>query len=192
MRKLRGLIAGLMVVAPAIAAVAQAGESENSHRFEVGAQLPILRSSQPAYSGMVGVGGRFGYTPKRYVTVEGEYNILASQNNDVYGQQYAVFGAKAGWRTPQIGVFAKVRPGFMTFRPSPYGIPTTSGTKPMLEIGGVVELYSPRLPNLYTRFDMGDAVVFFGSPLILPNAVRPSRDATVHNVQITLGIGVRF
>ena len=88
-----------------------------------------------------------------------------------------LFGVKAGTRTEHFGLFAKVRPGFLTFdnalraetilvTPGPLGFPigTISSlrfgrlTQPALDLGGVVEYYPAR--HWAFRWDMGDTLIF--------------------------------
>jgi hypothetical protein len=88
-----------------------------------------------------------------------------------------LFGVKAGMRTERFGLFAKVRPGFLTFdnalreetilvTPGPLGIPigVLSSlrfgrlTQTALDLGGVAEYYPAR--HWALRWDLGDTLVF--------------------------------
>ncbi|HEY5883497.1 MAG TPA: hypothetical protein VIT88_02370 [Pyrinomonadaceae bacterium] len=130
-----------------------------------------------------------------------------------------VFGAKAGKRWTKAGVFVKGRPGFLysskgdlefrpataciTIFPDPAGcFDTTGKTSFALDVGGVLEVY----PSSRTimRFDVGDTLVFLsdrritgdfipvngGAPLFVGSVRVPSE--TTHNLQISVGVGVRF
>ena len=87
-----------------------------------------------------------------------------------------LFGVKAGTRFQHFGLFAKVRPGFLTFDNAlrEETILVTPGplfpigfypslrfgrlTQPALDLGGVAEYYPAR--HWAFRWDMGDTLVF--------------------------------
>ncbi|HEX8338040.1 MAG TPA: hypothetical protein VF621_14990, partial [Pyrinomonadaceae bacterium] len=120
-------------------------------------------------------------------------------------------GAKYGRRFERFGVFAKARPGVVTFSSvnevsgyesvtfggGTFFFPTfreTSKTYFSMDVGGVFEFYPSS--RILTRFDVGDTMIrypsrdnpstFFTSPPPrLPSELR-------HNLQITAGIGFRF
>ncbi len=105
-----------------------------------------------------------------------------------------LFGVKMGARSETMGIFAKLRPGFMhfgegtldpriaTLLPAPARV---SSTEFALDLGGVFELYPTRRAAL--RFDLGDTIIRFSgnSPIGGPST-------TTHNLQLSVGVGFRF
>jgi len=80
-----------------------------------------------------------------------------------------LFGARAGIRFGNIGLFGKIRPGFARYDTALYqpGI----GTKFNLDIGGVLEFYSSK--HIGVRVDFGDTIIFFGTnPIGSPTGLR--------------------
>jgi outer membrane protein with beta-barrel domain len=170
-------------------------------KFEVGAQFSVLgrRAGDDATS--IGGGVRLTFNLNRYLALEGELNYFPSAGfNDVRRFQ-GQFGVKSGLRFNRVGVFGKVRPGFIntkyefrTFCP-PYPIPfpcppgtvciiapcfpgafTVADTDLSLDVGGVIEFYPSKLVTV--RFDVGDTVV--------------NRSFATHNLQLGAGVGFRF
>lgn len=64
----------------------------------------------------------------------------------------ATFGARLGRRWGPLGLYGKVRPGFTRFDTNAY-VPNL-GTRPALDIGGILEFYSHR--HFAARVDFGD------------------------------------
>lgn len=184
-------------------------------KLELGAQYTLLRlkSQQPLNNPILnlidpnfvasdsGIGGRITYNLTNYLSAEGEINFFPKERNNFAEPFYinsrriqGLFGVKAGARGDRIGVFAKVRPGFMhfgegtadpriqTLLPVPA---TASSTEFALDVGGVFEFYPSRHTML--RFDLGDTVIRFGKS---PVSGRPA--LTTHNLQLSAGFGFRF
>jgi hypothetical protein len=176
-------------------------------KFEVGAQTTgtFLKEigTRDAGTGTsaAGLGGRFSYGINDYISVDTEVNLLpgAVGKNKLQG----LFGLKAGVRADKYGLFAKVRPGFMHFRSDPFGRSEpgssllarnrTSSTEPLIDIGGVVELYPS--DSMVVRFDLGDTVIRYASRTVrvgLPTLETTAGGFTTHNVQASFGVGWRF
>jgi len=132
--------------------------------------------------------------------------------------QQAKFGIKIGKRYNRFGVFAKVRPGFVSFGNTfkltstlvqrvPGGVfsPFTEygserKTHFATDLGGVLEFYPSR--RLVVRFDAGDTIIHYGehnevrygnvitTPDTLP--IFKAAAQAKHNFQFTAGIGFRF
>jgi len=161
----------------------------------------------------VGIGVRFGYNLNRYLAVEAEgdffphreFNELNSGGTLAQGQ----FGVKAGKRFQKFGLFAKARPGFVTFGE----ILTQTGsvtfpfqgngpvvTFPILEkrrrnffsmdVGAVVEFYPSR--GILARFDLGDTMVHYGDTPVVPFGDSPGVDRLSHKFQFSAGIAFRY
>jgi hypothetical protein len=178
-------------------------------RFEIGGQFSLLTRNKPSsqddefVSGHVtdpGFGARFTYNVTNNVALEAEGNFFPGRNfdsegsfflrlneNDVGvpdGQIYqGQFGVKAGKRFRKVGLFLKLRPGFVRFtRVSQLtGIrlitvihPSTNrevqvenaefrlgkATYFSTDVGGVVEFYPSR--RIVTRLDVGDTIIRYG------------------------------
>jgi len=184
---------------------------ERAKRFEVGAQFTSLFVQQPNSVGSVtlprlhaepGVGGRFTFNLTDSIGFEAEANYYTRQQFGFpqSGHMFqGQFGAKVGKRFERWGVFGKARPGFVGFtRVFEFGvqIPPTNNFPnklyPSLDIGGVIELYVS--PRWMARFDVGDTVIRYNEirfPGVTP-AFTLQRAQTVHNLQLSSGIGFRF
>ncbi len=206
----------------------QTGGAERDRRFEVGVQFSslALRFSSPSFgfgagpfdlgtNTEAGFGGRVGYNLSDNVALEAEGNFYPrrSFSNSTTGgyPSQMQFGVKAGKRLRHFGIFAKARPGFVTFS----RVATLTGTESFtfggqtftfgtfedkrktnfsMDVGGVFEFYPTR--RVFTRFDVGDTIIRFGErnvPGFLvtdPGFVIPAE--TTHSFQFSAGIGFRF
>ncbi len=121
------------------------------------------------------------------------------------------FGVKVGKRAEKFGVFAKARPGFVSFGEASVVTGTDTITfggqqfniarvEPRrvthfsMDVGGVLEFYPSR--RVVTRFDFGDTIIRYGERNALnlvPGAplIRVPAE-TEHNFQFTAGLGLRF
>jgi hypothetical protein len=167
--------------------------------------------------GAIGGGGRLTYNWTKYIAVEGELNYVTDNSDSLQGQ----FGVKSGVRFKnRIGVFGKIRPGFVYTRfnnrffypAASFGtlpaFTTRSQTNFSMDLGGVVEFYASK--RVLLRFDIGDTMVHQGSssyvtsyPVFEGNlpTIQPIRFVPVtyfipggvnHNLQISAGVGFRF
>ena len=126
----------------------------------------------------------------------------------------AVGGVKVGKRFDTWGVFAKARPGVVSFSEAqivsfvtvvppalfPFGLERERVTSFATDVGGVVEFYPSR--RIVTRFDVGDTIIHFtkrtgdvvifdgtGGTQVIP-VTRPAR--TEHEFQFNASVGFRF
>src|SRR5262245_40476579 len=113
-----------------------------------------------------GIGGRIIWRLVSHLDLDGDLSV--HPNAGVTGYRIQGFaGAKAGVRFNRVGLFAKVRPGFLYFSKDPFGVgrrgPSIYDTQwahslePALDIGGVVEYYTSK--GLVIRFDLADTIV---------------------------------
>lgn len=164
----------------------------DDRKIEVGGFLTHLNLTNSNGEGPVGVGGRFGYNFSRYVGFDAEIAHLPENGQGAFGQTVALAGVKAGVRTRKVGVFAKVRPGFVHFGGSRYEVfGNDQPTKFALDVGGVIE-YCPT-PRSIIRVDAGDTIIAFGNdrfPSGTPNFIY--QPGTSHNFQGSIGVGFRF
>lgn len=161
--------------------------SAQTPKFEVGGQIFSFQGKEVGFG--FGAGGRFTYNLTRHIAVDSEF--LDDEGGVTMTQGFA--GAKVGVRNKIAGVFVKARPGFMTnfAKPAP-DFATSFNTEPLskfaFDVGAVVEFY----PSRHTAFrvDVGDVIIPFGNDPILASG--PRRLGTTHNLQYSLGFGVRF
>lgn len=209
---------------------ASAARPNKATRFEAGAQFTSLSFSPitPLSSGGFifgtsntvtepGFGGRFTYNLTRYLAVEAETNWLPRSLPLAIGASgritQGLFGVKAGHRFHSFGVFAKARPGFVSFSSSLKQVGSVTLTNPVThvqftrgifevgrrtffaaDVGGVFELYPSR--RWLVRFDGGDTIIRYGErsianvSFIPPTFTTPPE--TRHNLQFSTGVGFRF
>lgn len=204
-----------------------ARSQSDTPKYEVGGQISVIRfreiiSVDPLLLGNfeplflqresvtnLGFGGRFSYNITEQLAVEGELNFFPADNDDFVegGRKTQVLGGiKAGVRKDRYGLFAKARPGFVSFGAllnCPQGVATMSGfcitsskVYPALDLGGVIEVYPSSRSVI--RFDVGDTMVFTRDRAVfkfLPGDEFTSirlPGGLKHNPQISVGIGIRF
>ncbi|HET6845047.1 MAG TPA: hypothetical protein VFK06_25685 [Candidatus Angelobacter sp.] len=136
-------------------------------RFEIGGSLtaidnpPFFGSLGPSLEGDVNFGS--------HLALDSALTWLpSSRGNTVLG----LFGVKAGGRTEHFGLFAKVRPGFVTsfhsLRESTINVISNQNavfsqrfdplTERALDLGGVVEYYPAK--HWTMRWDLGETLLF--------------------------------
>ena len=187
---------------------ASGGAQERTPRFEVGVVFTELFVKPPSLNFSVsvprihaepGFGGRFSFNLTDYLAFEAEGNYFTRQMGFPDGGHMfqGQFGAKIGKRFDRVGVFGKARPGFVGFTEVfafPFGgqlpavLPTETKYYPSFDAGGVVEFYIS--PRWMARFDAGDTLIRYGDLNINGFVFRPHE--TVHNLQLSSGIGFRF
>ncbi|MGB9178530.1 MAG: hypothetical protein WCB68_04720 [Pyrinomonadaceae bacterium] len=164
-----------------------------------------------------GLGARFTYNLNKSVALEAEGDVLPHNARAFFlngGRAVeGFFGVKIGRRHEKYGLFAKARPGLISFTQGrfdyvpngsgsafPFDLRTERTTNFAMDVGGVLELYPTK--RIVTRFDLGDTIIRYGAtnfntivipgsgpPLIVPLTVPTHR---THNLQFTAGIGFRF
>ncbi|MDT7687339.1 MAG: hypothetical protein QOE46_98 [Acidobacteriota bacterium] len=212
------------------ASMMQPSSRAHVRRFEAGIQFSsLLLSLSPERFGSVffgpfdegsqaeaGFGGRIGYNATDNLAFEAEGNFYPRKRFDFdnttggYPAQMQ-FGAKYGRRFERFGVFAKARPGFVTFS----SVTTLTSTRTVtvggqqflvptfddrrrnyfsMDVGGVLEFYPTS--RILTRFDLGDTIIRYGerdNATFITTTTSPRIPAeTRHNLQFNAGIGLRF
>jgi hypothetical protein len=202
---------------------------ERVRKFEIGAQFsslalrlgpedfgfPSFGDFDAGTNTEAGFGGRIGYNVNDNFALEAEGDFyprrsFASSTTGGYPTQMQ-FGAKVGKRFEHFGVFAKARPGFISFSRVTQAVGTQTidfGGQPLvfptfddrrktyfsMDLGGVLELYPTR--RVFTRFDAGDTIIRYGERdavgLFVPGPDSTIPSAARHNFQFTAGIGLRF
>jgi hypothetical protein len=212
------------------ASAPQSSTRAHVRRFEAGIQFSslLLRLSPERFNfpffgpfdegsqAEAGFGGRLGYNATDNLAFEAEGNFYPRRrfafDNTTGGYPAQMqFGAKYGRRFERFGVFAKARPGFVTFS----RVNTLTGTETVnfggeqfviptfedrrknyfaLDLGGVLEFYPSR--RILTRFDLGDTIIRYSArdnSAFISAPVPPRIPAELrHNLQFTAGIGLRF
>ena len=198
----------LIIIIFAPVAVAQSKKD----KIEIGGQSTSLTLFGPDFPGDVthaGVGGRVTYNINRSIAAEAEFNFFPQQQFILSAAGKAIqaqFGVKLGKRFEKFGIFAKVRPGFLSvgdvfsLEPGPLNLSTFNTNLERrnfftIDIGGVLELYPSR--RTVVRFEAGDTalrhperfdVVFRETPVV--ELTRPAKFK--HNFQFTAGVAFRL
>jgi hypothetical protein len=192
-------------------------QSQDLPKFEVAGEFTTMeRDDFQGSRTEPGFGGRFTFNLNRVFSLEaaGHYfpkDCFFCRNAGHITEGFG--GLKAGKRFEKWGVFAKARPGVIsysegTFNPFPIVGPAfpivlerSRLTTFAMDVGGVVEFYPTK--HLVTRFDAGDTIVHFGrrtfdAAVFNPgdNTFTPTRitisGTTTHNFQFITSVGWRF
>jgi hypothetical protein len=187
------------------AAVANAQEVPTL-RYEVGAQVtsPYFREFSRVLGrrSEIGVGGRFTLNLNNLLAAEAQVDLYPDDKFFDYRRKIqGLFGVRAGVRKGRVGVFAKVRPGFMHVRdrgvcfiPEGCGLTPPGYTEDYfgrfwfaLDTGVVFEIYPSQRVAL--RLDAGDLLVrrLDGSA-----GSGKKHYYSSHNLQIGGGVALRF
>ncbi len=203
----------LIIVILGSVAVAQ----DKKDKIEIGVQstsLTLFNPDFPFDETRPGVGGRVTYNFNRWMAAEAEINFFPHKKRsftDDSDSVQAQFGVKLGKRFEKFGLFAKVRPGFLSvddvFSVQP-GASTVIDDMVLLDAkiertnyftidaGGVLELYPDR--RSVVRFEAGDTAIryptFFDFDFSgTTTSVKFIRSAKfTHNFQFTAGVAFRL
>jgi hypothetical protein len=202
-----------LFLGPAAAAPAQSQTAPNDPpRHEVGIHFSALTlTPSDFYRTEIGFGGRYTVNLNDNVALEAETTFFPNSGRSgeprATGQAVqGLFGVKAGRRWEKFGLFAKARPGFISFSGGRLVADPLSSTPifPVFreerathfaaDVGGVLELYVTR--RWMARFDVGDTVIRYGEqniavPLTPPTTFTRPQELR-HNLQVYAGIGFRF
>ena len=200
-------------------------QSEEVPKFELAAQFTSITkpdfnngATEPVF------GGTFTFNLNRSVALEAVGNFfphscrfcgrgpVAGDNSGNISQ--GLFGVKAGKRFDKWGIFAKGRPGVVSFSegdskyvntgaggPFPFALQQKRLTNFALDAGGVLEFYPSK--RLVTRFEAGDTMIHYrerqsnfltfdpttGAGSLVPFT---TRSEVRHNFQFSAGVGWRF
>jgi hypothetical protein len=209
----------LVLVATVSLLLGLEAHAQSRHRkFEVGGQLVGLSAHSTGFPDSLGLtndiddlvlggGPRAGYRITENIAVEAEVNVFQRPPTDdpaTLGKwSQGFFGLKVGRQLGTVGIFGKFRPGFARFDgiTSAQLLPDGSvyirlikdNTFFAFDIGGGIELYPS--PRTIVRLDGGDAIIrYTGRPGegFDPVSNRVQRTHYGHNVQFSVGFGVRF
>ena len=186
--------------------------ADDPPRLEVGVHFSALTLTPSGnYRTEIGFGGRFTANLNDHVALEAETTFFpnSGRSGEIRATGRAVqglFGVKAGRRWEKFGLFAKARPGFVSFSRGRLVLDQVSSTPPFpvfrerrathfaTDVGGVLELYVTR--RWTARFDVGDTVIRYGEQnvqtLLTPTSTFTIPKELRHNLQVNAGIGFRF
>jgi len=192
-------------------------QSEELPKFEVAAEFTTLeregfsqRRTEP------GFGGRLTYNLNEKFAIEGAGYFFPKrcfQCRNAGNMTQGFAGVKYGKRFEKWGIFAKARPGVVSFSQGTFDVvPTGSPFIPIelefnrlttfaMDVGGVVEFYPSK--RIVTRFDFGDTIFHFKRRNLntialdpVTNAITPSiiplPARTSNNFQFITSVGYRF
>lgn len=175
-------------------------------RFEAGAQIVAAKSGE-FDANDIGIGGRFSWQPTNLIGAETEMNVyprrFPANRSAAFsrGRIEGLFGATVGPRLGSIRPFAKLRPGFVTFRgntiacilifPPPLSCQLAEGrTVFALDVGGGIELVAG--PRTFIRVDAGDRLMKYPGPSFRGGGRVAQDDFFSHDFRMSAGAGVRF
>jgi hypothetical protein len=199
MRATIWLLLGFTVLLPASA---QAQRLETGLFFTYAFLEQIGSNDHEVGTSIAGFGGRVGWRLFRFVDAEGELAVHPTAGVSGYKVQ-GFAGAKVGAQFRRIGLFAKIRPGFLYFSKDPFGVaqpgapfPHTNwahSVEPAMDVGAVVEYNAAN--GVVVRFDLADTIVHYESRPVFVSLREPMREVggfTTRNRQWSIGVGKRF
>lgn len=202
----------IVFVAPAFA------QSQEVPKFEVAAEFTTLeRERFSSHETAPGFGGRFTYNLSPVFSLEAAGYFFPKRCfscREGGRVTEALGGVKIGKRFENWGIFAKARPGVVSFSEGEFtitGIPVdvfsaipferNRVTSFATDVGGVIEFYPSK--RIVTRFDAGDTIIHFNerttngvifnsltNTFSLVPITTPGR--TSHNFQFMTSVGFRF
>ena len=212
---LLAIIIGLILASNALS------QTDDPPKREVAAEFITLNRDE--FVGVrtePGIGGRFTYNLNKNVALEAAAYFFPRSCFDCFNNgriTEAVGGIKAGKRFKTWGIFAKARPGIVSYSkgtveitqtgptgsiPSfPFRFRTKPLTNPAVDLGGVLEFYPSR--RIVTRFDFGDTIIhirrqtrdtlqFDPATNTFFLAPVPVLGRTTHNFQFSASVGFRW
>ena len=193
-------------------------QSDDLPKFEIGAQFTsITKPDNNNGATEPGFGGRFTFNFNRKFALEAVGNFFphtcrgCGDNSGNIAQ--GLVGIKAGKRFEKWGIFAKGRPGVVSFSQGdskwfdtgaggafPFEFRRDRLTNFAIDVGGILEFYPTR--RITTRFEAGDTLIHYGRRqnnfigfdptggfTLIPFTTRAE---TRHNFQFSAGVGWRF
>ena len=149
-----------------------------------------------------GLGGRIGWRLTPYVDLDGELSVHPRAGVSGYRIQ-GLLGTRVGMWFGRLGLFAKVRPGFLYFERDPFGVGAPGATfpqtdwadsiEPALDLGASIQFATPT--DILIRFDLGDTIVRYNArtvPLSPSESPRVEGGFSTRNRQWAIGLGKRF
>ena len=193
-------------------------QSQDLKKFEVAGEFTTLeRKDVTGQRTEPGFGGRFTFNLNQIVALEAAgyffpKSCFQCRNNGRITEGLA--GVKVGKRFENWGIFAKARPGVVSFSEGTFSVVDNPAnpafpiqfelsrlTTFATDVGGVIEFYPSK--RIVTRFDAGDTIMHFRkrttdtvifNPItqeisLVPTTI-PAR--TTHHFQFITSVGFRF
>lgn len=159
--------------------------------FEVNVHAAVLRLPELAET-PAGVGVGFSYAALfPLIAIDAELNHFPTSASGNFGATQGLFGLRAGFRVRKLGIFARLRPGFIQFEDGAAEDRLTSRTQFDLDVGGGFEY--DIVPHIAVRVDLGEEIIPFGSAMLLAGpGVVDVPFGTQHNFEAEAGAVVHF
>lgn len=197
---------GLFVLAPLLLWMSTGIAAAQGGRFELAGKFVTHGQSEFDETDL-GFGAQFGYRLTPSIALEAELSVFPGDLTESApfsaSRLEGLFGVRAGRQWEKMGVFGKVRPGFLhygaaseplvcilIFPPPLICSLASGGTSLAVDLGGVVELYPS--PRSFVRFDVGDEMVRFHGPVLRTSGTELGGTFMTHNFRFTIGVGTRF
>jgi hypothetical protein len=209
---LLALIGLLLLQSPVLA------QTPELPRYEVAAEFSAMDRNNFSGGAEMGIGARFTFNLNKTFSLEtAAYHFprtcFSCEHNGTVTE--IVGGLKVGKRFEKWGIFAKGRPGVVSFSRGAFDLVPVPGSPPAfpfdfqfsransfaVDAGAVVEFYPSK--RIVTRFDVGDTIIHFGSrrmKTVIPDDsgttfipstfTRPAE--TTHSFQFMASVGFRF
>ena len=187
-------------------------------KYEVAGEFTTMERNNFSGGAEVGVGARFTFNLNKTFSLEtAAYHFprtcFSCEHNGTVTEFFG--GLKVGKRFEKWGIFAKGRPGVVSFSRGEFNIVPAPGGPPSfpfdfefnrvnsfaVDAGGVVEFYPSK--RIVTRFDVGDTIIHFNERRV--NTVISDISGmtftpftftvpakTTHNFQFMASVGFRF
>jgi hypothetical protein len=149
-----------------------------------------------------GLGCRLAWRLLPFLDIDTEVAVHPTAGVSGYKVQ-GFAGAKVGGQFGRVGLFAKVRPGFLYFSKDPFGVGRRGATfpetvwahslEPAMDVGVVIEYFASH--GVAVRFDLADTIVRYDSRRVFVSQREPLREVggfTTRNRQWSIGLGKRF
>lgn len=206
-RRLFSALAAFPILCLALASSRPTIAQQNPLRFEVGPVFSEYHAPalSRAVTGQLQLGGRFTWNWLPHLSFEGEYASslkkpgAESQNDGGYFSQ-ALFGVKSGFRWQRWGIFAKFRPGFVSYSGAITSANQGSVTTPVTfgrlneaayDLGGGAEFILSR--HWLFRYDASDLITHVGNrPFLLNGQQLTFLPITTHNFETEVSVAFRF
>lgn len=204
--KSSSLVRAAVIVTALFLSVGRASAQSSPARFEVGAQVASIRSSEFDATD-TGVGGRAAWLASSLFSVEGEVNFFPSDfpgTNGFSGRRLeALFGVTVGPTFSRVRPFAKFRPGLVQVGessepmacilifPPPLSCTLASGrTLAAFDIGGGLQIEAPA--RTFFRVDAGDRMIRYPGQVFDTDFTVRDRSFYSHDFRLSVGGGLRF
>ena len=180
--------------------------AQSRNRFEAAASVAAASASE--FEGTeVGVGGRFGWKPFSLLGFESEMTYYPGDYPDPFPVSQArwegFFGGTFGPQLGRVRVFARVRPGFLSYleAPEPFACITIYPPPLVCTVGAGLTVFAVDIgggleANLsdrtLVRVDAGDRALRFEGPVFDADRRLAVDSFWSHGLRVAVGGGVRL